>query len=87
MKKYGTKSIDLTNVDASLNPDVTILEDEFTVYPNPTAGSATFKFRIAESGRVRIDLYSINGQHNAHIFDADVEAGIPQHIIAHHSTS
>ena len=81
MKKYGTKSIDLTNVDASLNPDVTILEDEFTVYPNPTSGSATFKFRIAENGRVRIDLYSINGQHNAHIFDADVEAGIPQTVL------
>ena len=81
MKKYGTKSVDLTNVDASLNPDVTILEDEFTVYPNPTSGSATFSFKIAESGRVRIDLYSINGQHNAHIFDADVEAGIPQTVL------
>ena len=81
VKKYSSKSIDLTDVTAALNPDVTILEDEFTVYPNPTAGSATFKFRIAESGRVRIDLYSINGQHNAHIFDADVEAGIPQTVL------
>jgi PKD-like domain/Bacterial Ig-like domain (group 2) len=81
MKKYGTKSIDLTNVTAALNPDITTLEDEFTVYPNPTSGSATFSFKIAESGRVRIDLYSINGQHNAHIFDADVEAGIPQTVL------
>jgi len=78
--KYGTKSVYVTNGTESLYSEVPIPEDEFTVYPNPTSGSATFNFRIAESGRARIDLYSINGRHYACIFDTDVEAGIPQTV-------
>ena len=81
VKKYGAKSVDLTTVAASLIQDIPVLTDEFTVYPNPASGPASFNFRIAESGRVRIELYSINGQHNARIFDGDVEAGIQQSVL------
>ena len=80
MKKYGTKSIDVIDAEAALNPEVTVPVDEFAVYPNPTSGPATFNFQIAENGRVKITIYSITGQLIARIFDADVEAGQPQNV-------
>jgi hypothetical protein len=58
-----------------------VLKDEFTVYPNPALGPVTFNFEVAESSRVKIDIYTIRGQHIARIFDTDVDAGVPQTVL------
>ena len=48
------------------------------VYPNPTISNATFEFQIEENANVKLEIYSITGQHIARIFDAVVEGGITQ---------
>ena len=56
--------------------DLPAQKDELNVYPNPSSGSATFEFRLSENARVKLDIYTLNGQLVSRIFDGDVEAGI-----------
>jgi hypothetical protein len=65
--------------------DVTILENELNVYPNPTSGIAIFEFRIDENARVKLDIFSLNGKHIDRIFNADALAGIIQTVRFDHS--
>ena len=52
---------------SSASTSVTVYSDnnELIVYPNPTAGSATFEFHISENAKVLLDIFSMAGQHIA----------------------
>ena len=67
-------------VDPPVIPDVTTIKNELNVYPNPTSGSVTFEFRINQDAKVKLDIYSVNGQLIDRIFEGDAMAGISQTV-------
>ena len=50
------------------------------LFPNPASGSVSVIFQPAESGRVQLDLYSINGKLVSTILSGEVEKGAQQKI-------
>ena len=78
LNNNDSKSDTLVVINPPVNPIELNLTREFKVYPNPSSGPAIFEFRIGENAWVMLDIYSINGQHMAHVYEGDVEAGIPQ---------
>jgi hypothetical protein len=68
--------------DASTDPLVELqtLNNELTVYPNPSFGQTNIDFQIGNNGRVTLEVLSMTGQYIARIFDADLEAGIRQTV-------
>ena len=57
---------------------VKAVNNALSVYPNPTINTATFEFQIDDNANVKLEIFSMNGQHVARIFDANVEGGITQ---------
>ena len=72
----GIKSATLTASTPPVNPVDNILTNAFKVYPNPATGPAIFEFTLGERADAKLDIYTLNGQHIARIFDGAVEAGI-----------
>ena len=48
---------------------------EFTNFPNPFNPLTTFRFNVHRPGRVRIDLYSVDGRHLEVVLDRYCDAG------------
>ena len=55
---------------------VTEEETKMMVYPNPTTGYANIKFEVKNTGRVRLEVYDMNGRPIHVIFDKDMPAGV-----------
>ena len=70
-----------------IKSDISVAKNELNVYPNPTLGQTTFEFVITQNAKVTLDIYSMNGQHIARIFDASLEAGIRQKVFFDQSLS
>ena len=68
------------SVDTTSTFDLPVIQNVLSVYPNPTLGSVTFKFRINENARVKLDIYTVNGLLIARVFDGDAEAGIAKSV-------
>jgi hypothetical protein len=49
-------------------------------YPNPASKPVTFEFRINESAKATLDLFSASGQLVATIFNRWIEAGEVQKV-------
>ncbi|MEP7028260.1 MAG: glucoamylase family protein [Candidatus Eisenbacteria bacterium] len=45
------------------------------VSPNPLSGTGTVRFRLAEAGRARLDVYDLRGRHVRSLLDAERAAG------------
>ncbi|MEI6677641.1 MAG: T9SS type A sorting domain-containing protein, partial [Mariniphaga sp.] len=65
--------------------DALSAKNELKAYPNPTSGPVVFEFRIGENAKATLDITSITGQLIARVFNANVEAGIPQNVICNES--
>src|SRR6056297_63310 len=55
--------------------DLTIFDQEPTVYPNPSAGQSTLQFEVTERQRMNISLYNAMGQPTHTIADREFPAG------------
>ncbi len=51
-------------------------EIKMLVYPNPTTGNASVTFEVKNAGRVRLDIYDMNGRPVYNIFEKDMPAGV-----------
>ncbi len=45
-------------------------------YPNPFNPSTAIRFTVARAAQVRVDVYSVLGQHTATLVDNQIEAGV-----------
>ena len=79
VRKNGLKSDSIQVINSLGTLDIPI-ENELSVYPNPSFGSVTFKFQINENARVSLDVYTMNGLLVARIFEGDAQAGIVQSV-------
>jgi hypothetical protein len=50
------------------------------VYPNPHQGVVNFRFTPAESGRARLEVFTLLGQRLAVVYEGNVTAGIPMTV-------
>jgi hypothetical protein len=60
------------------DPNIGFLTDPkavVTVYPNPMKTSATVKYKLAQSGRVTINLYDMNGRLVQNVFEGNGQKG------------
>jgi hypothetical protein len=53
-----------------------------TLAPNPAHGPATLRYRLAQAGRVTVDLYDVRGRRLERIFDGEQSAGEHAEAIA-----
>jgi len=57
-------------------PDVPVLVDQLLpAYPNPFNPSTNIKFAVAESGRVTLNIYGLDGRRVARLVNDDLTAG------------
>jgi hypothetical protein len=77
----GLKADTLVVITPPVNPAENNLTNAFKVYPNPATGPAIFEFTLGESTDAKLDIYTLNGQHIARIFDGAVEAGVTQSVL------
>lgn len=66
-----------TNIEEFANPLLTELKHN---YPNPFNPETTISFSLAEAGHILLEVFNINGQKVATLFDGSKEAG-HHHII------
>jgi hypothetical protein len=81
LNNNDTKSDTLVVINAPVDPVALDLNNALKVYPNPSTGPAIFEFTLGESTGAKLEIYTLNGQHIARIFDGAVEAGIPQTVL------
>ena len=68
---------------SSIIPNVTSVKDNppasnrilFVNYPNPFNPVTTFRFNVVREGRVRIDIYSVDGRHLDTVLDRRMNPG------------
>jgi hypothetical protein len=72
----GAGYIGPVSVSGGLNLSAPVVV--MTAYPNPFAGQVSFKYKLAASGDVRIDIMDINGRLVKTISESAVQAG--EHI-------
>ena len=69
--------------DAVPEPPGSVNALQLSSAPNPTHGSATVRFRIADPGPVRLGAFDIMGREVARLVDADLAAG--EHTVVFHN--
>jgi len=61
---------------ASVTPIIGIPDNIISVYPNPSAGNVTFRFKTATNGYIDLDIYDIQGRRVAKVIDGNRIAGV-----------
>lgn len=73
---HGNCQLAITALAAYLStPDSEARMDDFIAYPNPTKGELNFNFNVALSGKVALELFNINGQKVATVYEGEASAG------------